>query len=262
MWRHDVKPLRSAHLPAAEIAREARALVASAAGILLDWDGCVALRDVPHTAGLAFLRRYADKIAIVSNNSTLWPSDIQRILALRGIQIPVGRIVLAGHQAVLKAAQLGLATTVLGDLHMRALARELGVQQVTRNPQVLVLLRDTRFSYARLMLGVNALASGARLIVANPDLSHPGPQGRIVPETGALLAALVACVPLSGNAMDVIGKPYPEMFHMASASLGLEAAQALMIGDNPTTDIDGGRRLGMKTVLVSPGSALSLVDLC
>ena len=174
MRRYDVNPLRSAHLPAAELAREARALVASAAGILLDWDGCVALRDVPHTAGLAFLRRYADKIAIVSNNSTLWPSDIQRILTLRGIQMPVGRIVLAGHQAVLKAAQLGLATTVLGDLHMRALARELGVQQVARNPQVLVLLRDTRFSYARLMLGVNALASGTNSYAGGVNANASG----------------------------------------------------------------------------------------
>lgn len=255
-------PSRPTRLLDTELAPDARALVEDSAGILLDWDGCVALDDVPHMAGLSFLRRYADRIAIVSNNSTLWPSDIQQVLALRGIQMPVERIVLAGHQAVLKAARLGLATTVLGDLHMRALARQLGVHQVRKNPQVLVLLRDTRFSYARLLLAVNAMASGARLIVANPDLTHPGPHGRIVPETGALLAALDACVPLIRESVDVVGKPHPELFHIASAALGLEATQALMIGDNPATDIDGGRRMSMQTVLVSPGSALSLADLC
>lgn len=255
--------MKSLHAPRAlEERAHYRSLVEDAAGILLDWDGCVALDDVPHAAGLAFLHRYADKIAIVSNNSTLWPGDIQRILARRGIALPVERIVLAGHQALLKAAGLGLPTTVLGDLHMKALARELGVHQVSKNPQVLVLLRDTRFTYARLMLGVNALAGGARLIVANPDLSHPGPNGRIVPETGALLAALEACAPTHGTAMDIIGKPHPQMFQIASAALGLEAAQALMIGDNPATDIDGGRRLSMQAVLVRPGSSLSLSDLC
>lgn len=239
-----------------------RRLVEGAAGILLDWDGCVAHADAPHAAGLAFLRRYADKIAIISNSSTLWPNDIQDVLASLGVTIPAERIVLAGHHALLLAARLGLATTVLGNAHMRALARRLGVHQVTEDPAIIVLLRDTRFTYSRLRFAVNALTQGARLIVANPDLTHPGPKGATVPETGALLAAFGACVPLDQISIEVLGKPNAPMFHTACQALDLQPSQVLMIGDNPLTDIEGARRLGMPALLVSPGSTLGLDDLC
>lgn len=255
-------PLRFTPLANEPSVPDARAMVESANGILLDWDGCVAHGDVPHSAGVAFLRRYADRIAILSNSSTLWPGDIERRLAGLGIAIPAERIVLAGHHALLLAARLGLATTVFGNSHMKALARQLGIQQVAVNPEVIVLLRDTKFSYSRLKFGVNALARGARLIVANPDLTHPGPMGDTVPETGALLAAFGACVPLDQLTLDVIGKPHAQLFHMACGALALQPNQALMIGDNPRTDIEGARRLGIPALLVSPGSTLGLGDLC
>lgn len=255
-------PLRLTPVAIPPPASNPKGMVQSAAGILLDWDGCVAHDDIPHAAGLAFLRRYADKIAIVSNSSTLWPSDIQEVLAGLGVVLPAERIVLAGHHALLLAAQRGLTTTVLGTPHMRALARQLGVRQVTMDPDLIVLLRDTRFTYSRLKFAINALASGARLIVANPDLTHPGPKGTLAPETGALLAALGACVPLDRISVEVLGKPYPHMFHTACGALGLEPSQVLMIGDNPLTDIEGARQLGIPALLVSPGSALDLEQLC
>lgn len=260
-------PMTQNHLRFAPFANgpsvpDARTMVESAAGILLDWDGCVAHADEPHSAGVAFLRRYADRIAILSNSSTLWPSDIERRLTALGIAIPAERIILAGHHALLLAARLGLATTVFGDSHMKALARQLGIDQVAVDPAIIVLLRDTKFTYSRLKLGANALARGARLIVANPDLTHPGPRGSTVPETGALLAAFGACVPLDQVTLDVIGKPNAQMFHMACRALELQPSQVLMIGDNPLTDIEGARRLGIPALLVSPGSALGLGDLC
>lgn len=255
-------PLRLPFLTNTAPTPDPKGRVESAAGILLDWDGCVAHDDKPHAAGLAFLRRYADKIAILSNSSTLWPSDIHDVLAGFGITIPAERIILAGHHALLVAAHLGLATTVLGNSHMRALARQLGVHQVTENPAVIVLMRDTKFTYSRLKFGVNALAKGARLIVANPDLTHPGPHGTLAPETGALLAAFGACLPLDQIPIEVIGKPHAQLFHMACQALELQPREALMIGDNPHTDIEGARRLGMPALLVSPGSTLGLEDLC
>ena len=255
-------PLRLPFVTSPPTVPDPRGMVQSAAGILLDWDGCVAHDEVPHAAGLDFLRRYADKIAIISNSSTLWPSDIQNLLAGLAVAIPAERIILAGHHALLLAARLGLATTVLGTSHMRALARRLGVNQVTVDPEIIVLLRDTKFTYSRLKFAVNALAKGARLIVANPDLTHPGPGGATVPETGALLAALAACVPLDRVSVDVLGKPQAHMFHIACEALALQPSQVLMIGDNPLTDIEGARQLGIPALLVSPGSALGLDELC
>jgi 4-nitrophenyl phosphatase len=126
----------------------------------------------------------------------------------------------------------------------------------------MVLLRDTRFSYARLLLGVNALLDGGRLIVSNPDVTHPGVAGRVVPETGALLAAIQACIPVGALHMEVIGKPNAHLFQTACAALSIVPSQAIMIGDNPATDIIGAQQFNMAAVLVSPGSKMSLADLC
>ncbi len=240
----------------------ARAALHASDGILLDWDGCVAFADVPHAGGLKFLARFHDRIAIVSNSSTIRPQDVARILEREGIRFPIERIILAGHQALIRAAQLNKETIVFGSLQMKGLARELGIVQVKRDPEVIVLLRDTRFSYARLLLGANAVINGAHLIVSNPDLTHPGEAGAVIPETGALLAALQACLPVHGAKMEIIGKPNAHLFLKACAALGIDATKAIMIGDNPTTDVEGAKQLNMESILVSPGSSLSLADLC
>jgi HAD superfamily hydrolase (TIGR01450 family) len=241
---------------------QARARLQDRQGILLDWDGCVALGDKPHADGIKFVTKFQSRIAIVSNNSTLRPQDICAILKKAGLTFPSERVILAGHQALVRAAQLHKPTLVLGSLQMKSLARELGIEQVTRNPEVVVLLRDTRFSYARLHLAINALIKGGQLIVSNPDLSHPGVAGAVVPETGALLASILACVPPHVLRMDVVGKPNAPLFQTACAALGIAATQAIMIGDNPSTDIAGARQYDMESILVSPGSSLNLADLC
>jgi HAD superfamily hydrolase (TIGR01450 family) len=241
---------------------QARSDLSAREGILLDWDGCVAFSDVPHQDGLNFLRQFRDRIAIVSNSSTIRPKDICRILAQAGIHFPVERVILAGHQALVRAAELQQPTLIFGGLQMIRLARELGVSQVKRDPRVIVLMRDTRFSYEKLCLGANAIRGGAHLIVSNPDLTHPGQAGQIVPETGALLAAFQACVPRPPASLEIIGKPNATLFEKACMALGIGFDQAIMIGDNPMTDIVGAEKLNMTSILVSPGSSLTLGDLC
>jgi putative hydrolase of the HAD superfamily len=44
------------------------------------------------------------------------------------------------------------------------------------------------------------------------------------------------------------GKPHPEIFRSALSKLGLEPAEAVMIGDSPSRDIDGAGVLGIRTV--------------
>lgn len=246
---------------ASEWAR-ARALLETKQGILLDWDGCVAIDNKPHAAGAKFIAANLDRIAIVSNSSSLRPQDICRALVACGIHFPSTRILLAGHQVLLRAAETRKRSLVLCNSTMRALARDLGIPQVTSKIEQVVLLRDTRFTYFRLTQSANALREGATLLVANPDLTHPGKAGAIIPETGALLAALRACVPPSELQIDIVGKPEPYLFNRACLALGVSIDQAVMIGDNSSTDIQGADRLGMASILVDPGSELCLSALC
>jgi 4-nitrophenyl phosphatase len=233
---------------------DARAAIADARAILLDWDGCVAFDNRLTPPAIAFMQAHCDRIAILSNNSTHLPADFARLLAIAGIDIPIERIILAGAEAIaLAAAEAPAPALVLSDRRIRAHARAVGVQLDRTDPEIVVLLRDRRFSYPRLETAANALARGARLIVANADTVHPGPGGTIVPETGALLAALLTCVDVAPERIRIVGKPAPDLFLKACAALDADPRNAIMIGDNPDTDIRGATAMDMGSILLAPG---------
>lgn len=233
-----------------------------ASGVLLDWDGCVALADRPDKWAVQFIQEQRAKIAIVSNNSTHLPEDFAEILACSGIRMDPERIILAGAEALRRAAEMKpRGALVLGDGRMKAYARNLGLAIVHDDAELVVLLRDIRFSYSRLQRAVNCLRAGARLIVANPDTTHPGSRGTVMPETGALHAALLACLDGADVETEVIGKPAPRLFERACHALGINPQAAVMIGDNPATDIAGADMLGMRSILVGVRATIGFQDL-
>jgi putative hydrolase of the HAD superfamily len=46
-------------------------------------------------------------------------------------------------------------------------------------------------------------------------------------------------------------KPHPEIFHRALRMIGVDASEALFVGDDVDSDIVGGNRIGMRTALLS-----------
>jgi ribonucleotide monophosphatase NagD (HAD superfamily) len=111
-----------------------------------------------------------------------------------------------------------------------------------------VLALDPYFDRARLCTMANQLRRGARLLVTNSDDNHPGRGGTVVPETGALMAALVSA---SGvQPWRIIGKPGPLLLEEGLRRLGAQAASTIVIGDNPSTDALGAAQLGMRCVVV------------
>jgi HAD superfamily hydrolase (TIGR01450 family) len=231
----------------------AAATVSAARGFLLDWDGCCAVDNLLVPSAVRFLKINRHRSVIVSNNSSNTPGDFLRILSKAGIEMRAEQIILAGVEALSRAAASGSRQTwVLSDPRMRFLARKLGVCLDAETPDLVVLLRDTRFSYLRLEKIINALGSGADLIVSNPDMTHPGRGETIRPETGALLAAIQACIKLPESRLEIVGKPAPDLFLKGCAVLDHDPASLVMIGDNPATDIAGAEALGMNALLVAP----------
>ncbi|WP_300379125.1 HAD hydrolase-like protein [Henriciella sp.] len=226
-------------------------VLGSTSGFIVDWDGCCALdnRLLPNAS--RFLRQVQDRVVILSNNSSDTPDTFESILADAGIQIDRDRIILAGTSAIEHAIAIQAERAmILGSSKMKAYARNAGLNIVRDHPDTVLLLRDTHLSYTRLESAVNAIASGAKLIVANPDLTHTGERGRIKPETGALLAALKACISLPPSSYEVVGKPAAPLFYRALARLDLGPSQTVMIGDNAKTDLAGAQRLGIPCLLV------------
>lgn len=226
------------------------ARLARARYLLVDLDGTL-VRQQEAIAGAAELLAHFDgRYAIVSNNSTHTAPGLAQRLRRLGLRVPAHCIVLAGELAVQTLAREhpGARVLMAASPALQRHARAQGCQLVQGDADFVLLALDMRFSHARLSLVVNELLRGARLIVSNADTTHPGPQGRVVPETGALLAAVVAA---SGvQPWRVIGKPAPLLFEQGLRCLGARAEETVVVGDNPLTDAEGAARLGMACVLV------------
>jgi 4-nitrophenyl phosphatase len=226
------------------------ARLARARHLLVDLDGTL-VRQQEAIAGAAELLAHFDgRYAIVSNNSTHTAPGLSRRLRRLGLRVPAERIVLAGELAVrqLVREHPGARVLLAASPALQRFARSLGCQQVQVGADFVLLALDMQFSHARLALVVNELLRGARLVVSNADATHPGPHGRVVPETGALLAAVVAA---SGvQPWRVVGKPAPLLFEEGLRCLGARAEDTVVVGDNPLTDAEGAARLGMACVLV------------
>ncbi|MFN4185465.1 MAG: HAD-IIA family hydrolase [Hyphomonas sp.] len=233
--------------------RESVSVIRSAGGFIVDWDGCCAIDNVLVPEAAEFLRAVQPRLVVLSNNSTNTVEDIHAILRDSGIDLKPDRVLLAGVWAIRHAAARGWKRAmILGSPAMKAYARRCGLEVVREEAQVVIVMRDTRLTYAALERAANCLAGGASVILANPDGSHRGANARIRPETGAIFAALNAAVDLSETSIETIGKPSPDLFLEACRILGTPPAKTVMLGDNPATDIDGARKLGMPALLVAP----------
>lgn len=222
-------------------------------GWLIDLDGTLMCGGRAMPGAHAFLEACAGRFVVVSNDAEHTPAELASGLRRIGLDIPAERIVLAGAVALDEIAERRPGARVLmlaGDALMRH-AGERCLVPVRTRPDVVFLGRDRRFSHKRLALAANAVRAGAELVVANPDLVHPGPDGTVVPETGALLAALLACTgPVNYR---LIGKPEPALFAAGLALLGLPKRSVAMLGDNPRTDGEGARRFGLRYVEIADG---------
>lgn len=232
---------------------------------IFDLDGTLLRGGVATEGALALLRAVQDRYVLVSNNSRDTAALLSSKLRRAGLQIPPDRIFLAGEAAIdfVARAYPRARCLVATSCALRHYARRRGLVPVSDRADVVVLGRDTRVSYVKLALLANEVRRGAVLVAANPDLTHPGGGGRIVPETGALLAAVEAASGVA--AAHVIGKPAAPLFLAGLNRLNASPDQVVVVGDNPLTDRAGAKALGMRAWIVHAERAAgcpNLADLC
>jgi 4-nitrophenyl phosphatase len=95
------------------------------------------------------------------------------------------------------------------------------------------------------------VAAGAGLVTPNVDPRLPVEGGEFLPGCGAIVAAVAIA---AGVEPVVVGKPEAPLFRIALERLGLDAAEVAMVGDSVPSDVQGARRVGMRTVLYAPAS--------
>jgi glycerol-1-phosphatase len=228
-------------------------------GFLIDLDGVVWLgRElVPGSAeALAELLAGGKEICFVTNNPGKAASEYTRRLREAGIEIGDERVVTAGEAtARLAAGRAGAGATafVIGAPAFHETVAAAGLELLDgedgREADVVIVSGHRDFDYGELLTATRALQGGARLLATSRDPTMPMPGGP-VPGTGAVLAAVETA---SGATAEIGGKPEAHLFELARERIGA-AERVAMVGDRVSSDIEGGRRAGLATILVLSGA--------
>jgi glycerol-1-phosphatase len=230
-------------------------------GFLIDLDGVVwvggELIEGADEA-VAALRAEGKGVVFLTNDPRGSRAEFAARLTSLGIPASVDDIVAAGAvTAEAAAARLaGRAAPnafVVGSGGLRTEVREAGIELAAGDAPgagAVIVGGHDRFDYEELRAASRLLDDDATIFLATGrDATFPMPGGRW-PATGAILAAIETA---SGRTATVCGKPEQPMFDAARRRLPW-CRRLGIVGDNPASDIDGGRRAGIATFLVAPGA--------
>ncbi|MEX2542172.1 MAG: HAD-IIA family hydrolase [Trueperaceae bacterium] len=222
--------------------------------LFLDLDGCVwfggALAEGAGEA-IARLRDRGKRILFVTNVSNATRHGIAAKLSALGVpataddvQAPLELLpqhdYLAGKDVRVFALCAAGVSEAIGELGI-------AVTEEPAGADVVVVGRDPHMTYQALADATLALCSGARMLALNVDSRVPMEGGVIMPGTGAIVAALHEA---TGVEAAVVGKPSRFFFDSALRNFEADADSTVMVGDTVDSDILGGQRAGLKTVLV------------
>jgi 4-nitrophenyl phosphatase len=226
--------------------------------LIVDMDGTLFRGAVPLSGLLrffAFLQSKGIPSVVVSNNATKTAAEYQKRLADHGVQIQLDQILTAAAAtASYLAGELsaGARLYVIGEPALTELLKQAGfvlLNDASGAADAVIVGGDSTLTYDKLKHAALLLQRGARFVGTNPDLLCPTDEG-LVPEAGAILAALKAATGISPT---VIGKPARPLFDLAVERLGRPREEIAILGDRLETDILGGQGAGLKTVLVTSG---------
>ncbi|RLI62072.1 MAG: hypothetical protein DRO93_02400 [Candidatus Thorarchaeota archaeon] len=124
--------------------------------------------------------------------------------------------------------------------------------EVTNNPPIdyVAVGADRGMTFQELNFAAKMVHEGAELICISGSRSYPGVYLGAEDVYIGELSIVAAIEDATGKKAVVVGKPLPEIFVETVKALGFSLDDAVMVGDNPNSDIAGGRAAGLTTVLV------------
>jgi len=227
--------------------------------LISDLDGTLVAGSRPQPGLLPFLEMLRGRgvaLTVVTNNTVRTPEQFRAKLAACGAEIaPAQMLTAAQATAAYLQGELpaGAALFVVGESGLRAALSEAGfilLEDSARPAAAVVVGGDRTVTHEKLKHAIRHVRAGARFIGTNPDLLVPIEDG-LEPEAGVLLAAVAAG---AGVQPTIIGKPARPLLDLAMARMGSIPATTAILGDRLDTDILGGQRLGLTTILVTTGA--------
>lgn len=221
-------------------------------GLLLDLNGVFYVGDrliEGASKTLAFLRDHEVPHRFVTNTTTHTREELANALQERGLSLRADEIISAPYAAVLQLRRMGSPVCrLLMDENLKREFAEFETDDA--NPEAIVVGDiGARWNYELINELFEQLCRGATLIALHKGRYWETERGLRV-DVGAFVAALEYA---SGSEAIVVGKPAPAFFELALGELGMDAAEAAMIGDDIEADVGGAQAYGMKGILVQTG---------
>lgn len=240
--------------------------------LLCDLDGVVYRGAEPCPGapeGLARARALGLRILFLTNNAGHTPEGVAEHLNRLGVEarpeeVLTSSVVAADHLAHLVATgevtpPEGAVLLAVGGPGVRAALERAGLPVVSAAdmahgsvPPVWAVVQGYgRDVNVRDLTEVTyAVNEGALWVATNADRTLPSERG-FAPGNGSLLAAVATA---TGRQPDlVVGKPHAPAYERSLAILQEPAEAVLAVGDRLETDIEGAKRAGLRTVLVTTG---------
>lgn len=226
--------------------------------LIIDMDGVLWLDNTPLpglNAFFDFLHQRAIPYILATNNASKTPSQYVDKLARFGVTISPEHVLtspLATATYLKQTFPPGTPVYVVGQEGILEAMSQAGfsvVDNLSQPAEVVVAGVDFTLTYDKLKYATLHIQRGARFVGTNGDVTFPAEEGAW-PGAGSILAAIQAA---TGVTPTVIGKPERLMFDIAVEKMGSTPARTAMLGDRLETDILGGQRAGVKTILVTTG---------
>ena len=225
-------------------------------GVLADLDGVVYTGPQVIDGAIEALDQLADEgksLAYVTNNASRSPEEVATHLRELGAPASAEQVfgsVLVGVELLAGEVAAGASVLVVGSQFLADSVREQGfvvVSTADDRPAAVIQGFSPNLGWKDLAEASFAITAGAIWVATNTDMTLPQERG-FAPGNGALVGAVTAA---TGKSPLVAGKPEAALFETAARHCGVK--RALVIGDRLDTDILGGNRAGMATVLVLTG---------
>lgn len=225
---------------------------------LLDMDGTIYLGDKLIDGALEFLKKIKSinkKYIFLTNNSSKNKLSYVEKLNNLGINASLDDIFTSGEATImyLKNKLPNGKVFLLGTKELEDEFINEGFEIVKeRNKDVdfVVLGFDTTLTYEKLWIACEYISEGVDYIATHPDFNCPLPEGKFMPDAGAMAAFIEASTEITPK---VIGKPNKEMVNALLEKYSVNFEDVVMVGDRLYTDIKMGEVSNISTVLVYSG---------
>ena len=227
---------------------------------LLDMDGTLYLDEqlfdkVPEFLDL--IRRQGGQYLFLTNNSSRGVDGYMAKMRRLGIETAPEDYMTSADAAehTLLTEFPGQKCYVSGTASLKAQLRQAGIDVTdTLSDDITVLLSgfDTELTFQKLEDSCILLNRGVTWLATNPDWVCPTWYGS-VPDCGSVCQMLERA---TGKTPRFLGKPQPEMVHLALARTGFGPQQAVVIGDRLYTDVACGVNAGIDSIFVLSGEGV------